>query len=82
MWPPRPAAALPRGPIHADLFRDNVMFDGEELTGFFDFYFRRRGHLAVRPGRVPERLVHRPRNGAHDASAPKPCWTPTRPCAR
>ena len=32
-------AALPRGPVHADLFRDNVMFDGETLTGFFDFYF-------------------------------------------
>ncbi len=32
-------AALPRGPVHADLFRDNVMFDGEVLTGFFDFYF-------------------------------------------
>jgi homoserine kinase type II len=36
-------AALPRGPIHADLFRDNVMFDKQgdrpELTGFFDFYF-------------------------------------------
>ena len=32
-------AALPRGPVHADLFRDNVMFDGEELTGLFDFYF-------------------------------------------
>jgi homoserine kinase type II len=32
-------AALPRGPVHADLFRDNVMFEGEALTGFFDFYF-------------------------------------------
>lgn len=36
-------AALPRGAVHADLFRDNVMFDGPrdapELTGFFDFYF-------------------------------------------
>lgn len=32
-------AALPRGPVHADLFRDNVMFEGAELTGFFDFYF-------------------------------------------
>ncbi|CAM4065210.1 homoserine kinase [Comamonas aquatilis] len=32
-------AALPRGPVHADLFRDNVMFDDDKLTGFFDFYF-------------------------------------------
>ena len=39
-------AALPRGAIHADLFRDNVMFEAgtpagqaPSLTGFFDFYF-------------------------------------------
>ena len=32
-------AALPGGPIHADLFRDNVMFADGQLTGFFDFYF-------------------------------------------
>jgi len=32
-------AALPRGPVHADLFRDNVMFQDGRLTGFFDFYF-------------------------------------------
>ncbi len=31
--------ALPKGPVHADLFRDNVMFEDRVLTGFFDFYF-------------------------------------------
>jgi homoserine kinase type II len=31
--------SLPSGPIHADLFRNNVMFNGEQLSGFFDFYF-------------------------------------------
>ena len=36
-------AALPRGAVHADLFRDNVMFEGTVeqpvLSGFFDWYF-------------------------------------------
>ena len=39
----RAHAVLPRGAVHADLFCDNVLFDGlpghEKLTGAFDFYF-------------------------------------------
>lgn len=31
--------ALPRGAVHADLFRDNALFDDGRLSGVFDWYF-------------------------------------------
>jgi homoserine kinase type II len=41
----RPLTDLPRGIIHADLFRDNVLMDGERVGGLVDFYFACTGNL-------------------------------------
>jgi homoserine kinase type II len=32
-------AAMPKGAVHADAFRNNVMFVDDQLSGVFDFYF-------------------------------------------
>ncbi|MSQ65931.1 MAG: homoserine kinase [Limnohabitans sp.] len=31
--------SMPGGAVHADAFRNNVLFDGDVLSGVFDFYF-------------------------------------------
>ena len=36
---PDPAAGLPRGPIHADYFPDNILFEEDAVSGLIDFYF-------------------------------------------
>ncbi|EAR07968.1 homoserine kinase [Reinekea blandensis] len=38
---------LPEGVIHADLFHDNALFDGNEVAGIIDWYFAGRDSYAL-----------------------------------
>ena len=80
------ARELPQGAIHADLFRDNAMFEGlpgrEQLSGVFDFYFAGVDSflfdLAVC---LNDWCIDWSRAG-WSKSAPPPWWRPTNASAR
>ena len=59
---------LPTGAVHADLFRDNVMFENGKLTGFFDFYFAGCDTFLFDIAICLNDWCVELKNGAHDAS--------------
>ena len=71
--PAREAAALdlsglPRANIHADLFPDNVLMLGEEVTGMIDFYFACTDCLALDLATTHAAWCFDADTGAYDAA--------------
>jgi homoserine kinase type II len=72
---------LPRGMIHADLFRDNVLFQDEEVSAILDLYAACEAPLlydlavvvsdwCTAPGRLPDPARTRALLGAYDRLRP------------
>lgn len=73
--------ALPRANLHADLFRDNVMFEGTHLTGVIDFYNACSGPMLYDIAITVNDWCMMS-TGLSMCHAPRRCWRPTRRCAR
>lgn len=62
---------LPRGIIHADLFKDNVLLLGEQVAGFIDFYYACNGSfvydLAIAVNDWARNAQHQIEPGLRDA---------------
>lgn len=62
---------LPQGIIHADLFKDNVLLEGENVAGFIDFYYACNGSfvydLAIAVNDWARHADNRPDKALRDA---------------